>query len=64
MTDDLRNLIIFWEREEQEILVKLATISDDANSNWQYYHEQLISARIARLVLSKLQEMRDKGPGV
>ena len=60
MTDDLRNLITFWIREEQEILARLATISATSNY-WHYYYGQLVTAR---LVLSKLQEIRDKGPGV
>ena len=60
MTDDLKNLITFWTREEQEILARLATFSD-TSSNWHYYHGQLVTAR---LVLSKLQEIRDKGTGV
>ena len=59
MTDDLKNLITFWKREEQEILARL-TFSD-TSSNWNYYHGQLVTAR---LVLSKLQEIRDKGPWV
>ena len=61
MTDNLRNLFTFWTREEHEILAKLATFSDTTSSNWNYYHGQLVTAR---LVLSKLQEIRDKGPWV
>ena len=57
MTDDLKNLITFWTREEQEILARLA----DTSNTWHYYHGQLVTAR---MVLSKLQEIRDKGPGV